>query len=584
MASLLKQKQFRPIAIQQFFQSLDHAWRSSPQYIRPRHLPRRIGIAVSGGADSMALAGLCRQLQLDQPELFLYLKAFIIDHKARKESSEEAQTVAEWLSKLGIETEILPLVWPSGKDVTEVTAFETSARQKRYLALGEACRTNNLTALLTGHHLNDNVETAILRLCQRSGREGLTGIAPLSRIPEGYGVWGISDSGSFQKIEGDQQRFLHACDARSRQPTCDGQVNQKEKSPRKSVTFNMATGGILLCRPLLPFTKSSILDTCSELGIPFVTDPTNFDTALTVRNTIRSLLSNNKLPRALQSSSMSAFLSRNRNSSQNLMLQTDSLLRECRLFEFIAGSSTMNIQLPLLDNSHPLMSYGNNPRLLAASLRRITELVSPLDDKSHALHTYAGFASRIFTGQQIEDFTVGGAQYRLSIKDGAECSVWHVSRAPFRAHFSPELNITDLTEQFSSPVLWDSRYWLQFRLTPETKRTGFSGVVVRSLGAEDIKQVFDIRRRKNGISKDILKTMAPFKSRFTLPIVLIRYTMLGGSIKEKYVALPTLGIDLSSEPEFRIEWKWGYRMVDTEVLKLMGWLKPHGDEMTQRCA
>ena len=60
-----------------------------------------IGIAVSGGADSMALAYLCKQLQVTKPELNLVVKAFIIDHKAREESSEEAHMVKNWLSNLG---------------------------------------------------------------------------------------------------------------------------------------------------------------------------------------------------------------------------------------------------------------------------------------------------------------------------------------------------------------------------------------------------------------------------------------------------------------------------------------------------
>lgn len=49
----------------------------------------------------MVLAGLCRKLQLVKPELELFFKAFIVDHKARKESSEEALKVAEWLKDLG---------------------------------------------------------------------------------------------------------------------------------------------------------------------------------------------------------------------------------------------------------------------------------------------------------------------------------------------------------------------------------------------------------------------------------------------------------------------------------------------------
>jgi hypothetical protein len=40
-------------------------------------------------------------LQLAKPELELFFKAFVVDHKARKESSEEALKVSGWLKNLG---------------------------------------------------------------------------------------------------------------------------------------------------------------------------------------------------------------------------------------------------------------------------------------------------------------------------------------------------------------------------------------------------------------------------------------------------------------------------------------------------
>jgi WD repeat-containing protein 48 len=49
----------------------------------------------------MALAYLCRQLQVTRPELNLDMKAFVVDHKLRDESTEEAYMVTKWLSNLG---------------------------------------------------------------------------------------------------------------------------------------------------------------------------------------------------------------------------------------------------------------------------------------------------------------------------------------------------------------------------------------------------------------------------------------------------------------------------------------------------
>ena len=60
------------------------------------------GLAVSGGADSMALAYLCKQLEKSGLVEDLSVTAFVVDHKAREESSREARMVKGWLDELGI--------------------------------------------------------------------------------------------------------------------------------------------------------------------------------------------------------------------------------------------------------------------------------------------------------------------------------------------------------------------------------------------------------------------------------------------------------------------------------------------------
>jgi tRNA(Ile)-lysidine synthase len=49
----------------------------------------------------MALAFLCKQLQEQNLVDQLAITAFVVDHKAREESSREARTVASWLSDIG---------------------------------------------------------------------------------------------------------------------------------------------------------------------------------------------------------------------------------------------------------------------------------------------------------------------------------------------------------------------------------------------------------------------------------------------------------------------------------------------------
>ena len=50
----------------------------------------------------MALAYLCRQLEQNRLVDELNITAFIVDHKAREESSREAKTVSSWLENLGM--------------------------------------------------------------------------------------------------------------------------------------------------------------------------------------------------------------------------------------------------------------------------------------------------------------------------------------------------------------------------------------------------------------------------------------------------------------------------------------------------
>lgn len=59
------------------------------------------GIAVSGGVDSMALAYLCKQIQ-EQDENRPCFTAFVVDHRARPESTAESLKVVEMIGRLGI--------------------------------------------------------------------------------------------------------------------------------------------------------------------------------------------------------------------------------------------------------------------------------------------------------------------------------------------------------------------------------------------------------------------------------------------------------------------------------------------------
>ena len=125
---------------------------------------RRVAVAVSGGADSMALALLLAGW--GRPT------ALVVDHGLRPESSAEATVTAERLAALGIAARVLPL---SG--LARGPALAERARAARYAALASACQDAGLADLLLAHHAQDQAETLLLRQGAGSGPAGLAAMA-----------------------------------------------------------------------------------------------------------------------------------------------------------------------------------------------------------------------------------------------------------------------------------------------------------------------------------------------------------------------------------------------------------------------
>ena len=130
----------------------------------------RLALAVSGGADSMALAWLAAGwLRERGGEGF----ALVVDHRLRPESADEALQVAQRCLDLGLEAEVLtregPL--PAGGGI------EAAARDARYTLLERACLARRCLHLLVAHHAGDQAETIALRAAAASGRDGLAGMS-----------------------------------------------------------------------------------------------------------------------------------------------------------------------------------------------------------------------------------------------------------------------------------------------------------------------------------------------------------------------------------------------------------------------
>lgn len=137
----------------------------------------RIGLAVSGGSDSVALAFLLTKggKKKNAAKRFVILH---VDHGLRKESKEEYRFVKNLASRLGI-----PFKGRHAKVVREKgESLEMAARRVRLAFFERQTRLLGLDAIATGHHMDDVAETFLMRIKRASGAEGLSGIKEKSRV------------------------------------------------------------------------------------------------------------------------------------------------------------------------------------------------------------------------------------------------------------------------------------------------------------------------------------------------------------------------------------------------------------------
>ena len=132
-----------------------------------------VGIAVSGGSDSLALLLLAAAARPGKVE------AATVDHGLREGSREEAEMVAGLCAALGVPHKILPIEWKE----KPTTAIQERARVRRYGALAEWAKERGLKTLLTGHHAHDQAETLLMRLRRGAGLSGLAGMRYAVRVP-----------------------------------------------------------------------------------------------------------------------------------------------------------------------------------------------------------------------------------------------------------------------------------------------------------------------------------------------------------------------------------------------------------------
>jgi tRNA(Ile)-lysidine synthase len=123
----------------------------------------KIGLAVSGGPDSMAMLLLAHEAI---PGGF---EVATVNHGLRPEAADECALVAAACAERGVPCAVLTVTLGRGN-------VQAKAREARYAALCAWGDMNDLRFIATAHHIDDQAETLLMRLNRGSGVAGLSGV------------------------------------------------------------------------------------------------------------------------------------------------------------------------------------------------------------------------------------------------------------------------------------------------------------------------------------------------------------------------------------------------------------------------
>jgi tRNA(Ile)-lysidine synthase len=130
---------------------------------------QKLLIAVSGGADSLALAAAC---EFEAKKLGLKIAAAVIDHSLQNNSDKVAAQTAKTLAALGFEEVVVKKI-----AVGKAGGPEAAARTARYTALETLRQKTKSHFIVLGHTSSDQAETVLLGLVRGSGSKSLSGMS-----------------------------------------------------------------------------------------------------------------------------------------------------------------------------------------------------------------------------------------------------------------------------------------------------------------------------------------------------------------------------------------------------------------------
>jgi tRNA(Ile)-lysidine synthase len=153
----------------------DGEFAAAMAWLGPFEPAPNVAVAVSGGADSLALTVLADVWARARGGAVVGL---VVDHGLRAAAAVEAGATERLLGRRGIAAHVLRLT-----GLVAGSALAERARVARYAALVGACEAAGVVHLLVGHHAADQAETVAARALRGSFSAGLAGMARLVELP-----------------------------------------------------------------------------------------------------------------------------------------------------------------------------------------------------------------------------------------------------------------------------------------------------------------------------------------------------------------------------------------------------------------
>ena len=234
---------------------------------------RAVVVAVSGGADSVALLDM---LMRAASTTAFQIHVAHLNHMLRgDDSTADAEFVRALAGSLS-----LPVIIDSADVRREATAsgrsIEEAARELRYGFLLAAAREVGADLIATGHTMNDQAETFLMRLARGAGARGLASMRAVTKAHD-FG----RDEGGGMRDEKESGHHARSLDAES-------QISNPfhpSSAPREAHHAPYLPHPLLV-RPLLAVTREEVEEYCRERALAFRTDASNESLDYT-RNRVR---------------------------------------------------------------------------------------------------------------------------------------------------------------------------------------------------------------------------------------------------------------------------------------------------------